>query len=258
MARRLCMLAICLPGITALSVCGLEIPNARPSPISRALDGYDFPADFPYTKEDLTPDWAGSDGLFYTMPKFAHHAGEECRSSLTAFYACALPPGGDVLDLCSSFTSHYPSDFKPRRCVALGLNPLELVANPTKTEWLVQDLNQKPKLPFDDACFDVITNSLSVDYLTQPLAVFEEMARVLKPGGLACMAFTNRCFPTKVVPIWKRPFTDVSHAQIVASYFKYSSPEWVDVGIADVSPDGWVGQRDPAVVVIGRKAGEPA
>ena len=45
---------------------------------------------------------------------------------------------------------------------------------------------------------DVVTNSLSVDYLTQPLEVFAEMNRVLKPGGLACMAFTNRCFPTKV------------------------------------------------------------
>jgi hypothetical protein len=78
-------------------------------------------------------------------------------------------------------------------------------------------------------------------------------ARVLKPDGIACMAFTNRCFPTKVVPIWKQPFTDVHHAEVVAAYFRYSSPEWADVGVADVSPDGWTGQRDPAIVVIGRK-----
>ena len=45
--------------------------------------------------------------------------------------------------------------------------------------------------------FDVITNSLSVDYMTSPLELFDEMHRVLKPGGVACMAFTNRCFPTK-------------------------------------------------------------
>lgn len=27
--------------------------------------------------------------------------------------------------------------------------------------------------------------------------VFKEMHRVLKPGGVAMMSFSNRCFPTK-------------------------------------------------------------
>ena len=56
----------------------------------------------------------------------------------------------------------------------------------------------------------------------------------------------------QVVPIWTRPFDDEHHAQIVGAYFKYSA-EWADVGVADVSPDGWVGQRDPMIVVVGRK-----
>ena len=56
----------------------------------------------------------------------------------------------------------------------------------------------------------------------------------------------------QVVPIWTRPFDDGHHAQIVGAYFKYSA-EWADVGVADVSPDGWVGQRDPMIVVVGRK-----
>ena len=122
-----------------------------------------------------------------------------------------------MLDLCSSFTSHYPEGYKAKKCVALGLNFLELMANPSKTDYKVQDLNQNPKLPFDDASFDVITNSLSVDYMTRPLELFEEMHRVLKPGGLACMAFTIRCFPTKIVPIWNKPFTEMHHAQIVGA-----------------------------------------
>ena len=67
------------------------------------------------------------------------------------------------------------------------------------------------------------------------------------------MAFTNRCFPTKVVPAWTRPFNEPSHAKLVASYFRYSRSDW-EVGVADVSPDGWVGQRDPMVVVQARKA----
>ena len=95
---------------------------------------------------------AGNDGFFYFLPKFVQHAGEECRDSLTRFL------------LCSSWTSHYPSGWRPsppRRCVALGLNPLELLANPSKTEWRVQDLNKDPQLPYADAAFDLVTNSLS-------------------------------------------------------------------------------------------------
>ena len=57
------------------------------------------------------------------------------------------------------------------------------------------------------------------------------------------MAFTNRCFPTKVVPVWTRPFTEEQHVRVVGTYFRYSACEW-EVGVADVSPDGWVGQRD--------------
>ena len=238
----------------ALVVCGLNVPHAKPSAASRALDGYAWPAEFPYSERDLTPDWAGKDGLFYFYPKFVQHAGEECRASLTRFYECALPAeDGDVLDLCSSFTSHFPKGWKARRCVALGLNPLELAVNPSKTEWRVQDLNKDPTLPYDDASFDVVTKSLSVDYMTSPLELFGEIHRVLRPGGLACMAFTNRCFPTKVVPAWRKPFTEPAHAQLVASYFRYAQGDWSEVGVADVSPDGWTGQRDPAIVVVGRK-----
>ena len=182
----------------ALVVCGVDIASAKLSPASRALDQMKWPDEFPFGPSDLKPMMAGNDGMFYLLPKFVQHAGDECRASLTAFYGTVLPPAGtgDVLDLCSSWTSHFPKGYKSERCAVLGLNALELLANPSKTEWTVQDLNENPTLPYGDASFDVITNSLSVDYLTQPLEVFGEMSRVLKPGGLACMAFTNRCFPT--------------------------------------------------------------
>ena len=213
---------------SALVVCGRDIPHARLSSASRALDTMKWPDKFPFDQSDLTPDWAGNDQLFYIMPKFVQHAGDECRQSLTKFYDSVLPMDGDVLDLCASFTSHFPKTWSGRRCVALGLNPLELAANPSKTEWRVQDLNKEPRLPFDDESFDVITNSLSVDYLTSPLEVFAEMHRVLRPGGVACMAFTNRwyalrspthsvsrcggrrhCLATPTVMPW--PWTQLSH-----------------------------------------------
>lgn len=116
----------------------------------------------------------------------------------------------------------------------------------------VRDLNENPTLPYSSSTFDVVTNSLSVDYLTNPLPVFTEIHRVLKPGGKGAMAFTNRCFPTKVVPAWTRPFTEENHAIIVANYFHFSA-EWESIEVFDASPDGWEGQRDPMVIVVGTK-----
>lgn len=209
-----------------------------------------FPADWPYSTSDLTPIDSLDDQMFYLMPKFVHHAADDSRAALTKYYSCILQSSKNnaVLDLCSSFTSHYPPDWKASRCVAIGLNPFELMANPSKTEWTIQNLNTNPKLPYEDCTFDTITNSLSVDYMTRPIELFKECYRVLKPGGLAAMAFTNRCFPTKIVPIWAEPFTDRNHVKIVMNYFHFSD-SWEELALVDVSPS----LRDPMYIVQAKK-----
>jgi hypothetical protein len=78
------------------------------------------------------------------------------------------------------------------------------------------------------------------------------MYRVLKPGGLASMAFTNRCFPSKIVPIWANPYTDMNHVKIVCNYFHFSAT-WQEVAVVDISPDGWEGKRNPMFVVQAKK-----
>jgi len=45
----------------------------------------------------------------------------------------------------------------------------------------VGDIN---KLEFDDATFDFVYSSLAVDYTADPLGVYKEVARVLKPNGV--------------------------------------------------------------------------
>ena len=160
----------------ALVLGGVEVPHARDSRVSRAFNEPVRPSAWPYSSRDLTPDDPSNDQLFYLLPKFVHHAAAESRAALKDYYQCVLPEtkGGAVLDLCSSFTSHYPKGWRPPpdgKCVCLGLNPLELAANPSKSEWRVQNLNTDPILPYADGEFDLITNSLSVDYLTKPLEV---------------------------------------------------------------------------------------
>ena len=44
--------------------------------------------------------------------------------------------------------------------------------------------------------------SLSVEYLMHPFEVFTEINRVLKPGGIFMVTFSNRWFPPKAISIW--------------------------------------------------------
>lgn len=142
------------------------------------------------------------DSIFYEQPRLVYHIDDPAVAALTNYYAQELKNGQDVLDICSSWVSHYPKDFQGNRVVGLGMNEYELSQNPVLTEFVVRDLNQEPKLPFDDESFDVVTCVVSVDYLNKPLQVFREIQRVLRPGGQCILSMSNRCFPTKAFQIW--------------------------------------------------------
>ncbi|WP_321419643.1 class I SAM-dependent methyltransferase [uncultured Desulfobacter sp.] len=83
------------------------------------------------------------------------------------------------------------------------MNPHEMDENPCLTRSLVHDLNESPVLPYEDAGFDHAVCSLSVEYLTHPVTVFKEVARVLKPGGRFIVSFSNRWFPEKSISLWE-------------------------------------------------------
>ena len=82
------------------------------------------------------------------------------------------------------------------------MNAQELAANPMADERVVHDLNADPHLPFADDSFDAVLCCVSIDYLTDPVAVLTETARVLRPGAPVVLTFSNRCFPTKAVRAW--------------------------------------------------------
>ncbi|PZC49714.1 MAG: Ubiquinone/menaquinone biosynthesis C-methylase UbiE [Chloroflexi bacterium] len=158
------------------------------------------------------------DALFYREARLVTHIDDGAIAALRAHYATIFPAQSAVLDLMSSWVSHFPADFRPGRAAGLGMNAAELDANPALTERATQDLNRAPTLPYSDASFDVVTIAVSVQYLTQPVAVFGEIQRVLRPGGICAVSFSNRCFPTKAVALWSA-MNDAGHAQIVEAYF---------------------------------------
>ena len=155
-----------------------------------------------------------------------------------------------VLDLMSSWRSHWPADHPKQRLVGLGMNAAEMADNPDLDDYVVHDLNQDPELPFADDLFDAVVVTVSVQYLTRPVETFQQVNRVLKPGGIFIVTFSNRMFPTKAVRLW-RGTSDQGHLDLVHSYLEYAG-EFEDIKGALTNPEDG-GRGDPLFAVISRK-----
>jgi hypothetical protein len=207
--------------------------------------------EFPFKPEHFVRQDETDDAAFYVSERMVQHLDDAGRAALTACYREKLPAGGRVLDLMSSWVSHLPEDVDFGAVAGLGMNQTELDANPRLTARHVRNLNIDPRMPFEDAAFDACVIALSVQYLTRPLEVFAEIARVLVPGGSCVVSFSNRCFPTKAVAIW-RALGDGDHAGLVGAYFRHAGGFADPIGI-NLSPSGVSG--DPLFVVTAMRAG---
>jgi len=159
------------------------------------------------------------DRLWYSIPRLVQHSDPAFRRRVTQLYSERIPDGGSVLDLCSSWVSHLPEDKKYEVVVGHGLNAVELSRNERLDEFFVRDLNKEPDgWALGDKTFDAVLCCCSVQYMQQPERVFSEVLRVLKPGGVCIVTFTNRLFYEKAVSAW-RDGTGYSRTQFVKQYF---------------------------------------
>ncbi len=191
------------------------------------------------------------DREFYIQPRFVAHIDAGAIAAVTAIYADVLPAGGDVLDLQSSWISHLPEHVAYGSVVGHGMNAAELAANPRLSRWFVQDLNADPSLPLADALFDAACDCVSVQYLQQPVRVFTEVARVLRPGAPLVVSFSNRCFPTKAVAIW-RTLDGADQQRLVGAYLAEAG--FVRLAARRSEPRG----GDPLYAVVGYAPDRPA
>lgn len=146
----------------------------------------------------------------------------------------------------ASWVSHLPAGARYAGVTGLGLNQVELERNPVLTRRTVHDLNRDPALPYATDEFDGAVLSVSVQYLTQPAAVFAEVGRALKPGAPFAVTFSNRMFPTKAVLAW-RMLDDEGRANLVALYFGESGA-FAPPRAFDLSPAP--GRSDPVYAVV--------
>lgn len=142
------------------------------------------------------------DAAFYARPRLTQHLDARCRAEIGSLYGRPLQPGMRILDLMTSIDSHLSAAPAGLQVSGLGMNPEELAANPSLTERVVKDLNACTHLPWPDGSFDCVVSTASVEYLTQPAAIFAEVLRVLQPGGTFAIAFSDRWFPGKAIRVW--------------------------------------------------------
>jgi len=198
---------------------------------------------WPYTSADLNRLDNSNDAKFYTSSRLVTHIDDNAIKSLQMFYqnefetlaAASSERTIDVLDLCSSWISHFPLEedvesdnratfFRYGKVVGLGMNQEELDANLMLTErGVVRNLNINPDLKdlFHDETFNAVTMTVSIDYLIKPLEVIKEIHRMLKPGGSVLISFGDRCFATKAIAMWLQADA-IDKITIVASYLHYS------------------------------------
>ncbi len=176
----------------------------------------DFYSGEPFARLDTRRDAA-----FYAMTRLLPHIDRTASEQLSIIYQRFLQPGMQVLDLMSSWQSHLPSAVTDLTVTGLGMNKEELQRNPRLTEHVIHDLNDQPQLPFNTNRFDAAFCSVSVEYLIKPVEVFQEVARVLKPGTPFVVSFSERWFPPKVIALWQEmhPFERMG---LVLDYFQRS------------------------------------
>ena len=207
-------------------------------------------AEPPFSPEFFEREDESNDALFYTEPRLLVHIDDQAIAAVSQLFLDLLSPDSVVLDLMSSWRSHWPQDHPKERMMGLGLNAAEMQANPDLDEFVIHNVNEDPVLPFEDESFDAVVITVSVQYLKRPVETFRQVYRILRQDGLLIVTFSNRMFPTKAVRIW-RVSTDKGRMGLVAAYLEEAG-EFVDVhgdlANPETSPPG-----DPIFFVTGRK-----
>jgi len=204
------------------------------------------------------------DAAFYAEPRLVHHLDSACRARIAELHGHLLRDGMAVLDLMSSWVTHLPArGLSGLRVTGLGMNAGELDANPDLAHRVCQDLNRESRLPFSDGSFHAVLCSASVEYLVRPRDVLAEVLRVLRPGGVCVITFSDRWFPPKAIRVWSElhPY----ERQGLVSWLMVEAG-FVDLhtfslrGLSRPGDDKYAAQRDhsdPLFAVWGRAPAPP-
>lgn len=226
-------------------------PNTDSSPAPRIRKYTPRHPHWPYSPRDFTRSDESTDKDFYIQPRYVAHIDDQAITRLTAYFDSVLPRKGRVLDFCTSWNSWYPDDVgeavgrKGLEVFGLGMSKPELGRNvllknhPRRS--IVADLNENPDIRShlsqvtdkekEPPRFDSATCTVSIDYLTDPVAVLRSLKECMAENGSVHLAISDRCFPTKAVRIWLELDAE-ERLQLVGDYLHFAG--WRDVEIVDL------------------------
>ena len=173
----------------------------------------EFPPGF-FDRADPAPDTD-----FYVFPRLVTHIDDGAIAAVGDLYD-ELQLTGSVLDLMGSWVSHFRDRARPAHGAR---DERRKSSRPTRRPRRPSCTTSTPTRGCRSrtTSFDAAVCCVSVDYLTRPVEVFADVARVLRPGAPFVSTFSNRLFPTKAIRGWLES-TDEQHCEIVADYFRLS------------------------------------
>lgn len=110
---------------------------------------------------------------------------------LTKLVAARIPEKASVLDLGCGRGNFVVDELRSRIGDIIGIDADEsaTTSNVSAQRVVFGDIQQR--LPFADASFDCVISLWVLEHIANPDAVFAEVARVLKPGGLFAFVTPN-------------------------------------------------------------------
>jgi len=154
---------------------------------------------------------------YYTERQLAECAGSEGEDIKHLRSLLTNRASGDVLEAMCGYTSYFGDNPKINNVIAMDFcqEALELYDRPGATKVLfdlesIDDENGVDFIP--DSSINTASISFGVDYLSKPLAVYEEFRRLLAPGGkFFIVGASHQGFPD----LQKRDFCPAFHARLL-------------------------------------------
>ena len=134
-----------------------------------------------------------------------------CRALIRKYYAdvpgreevldqvvsSLIEPGDVLLDAGCGSTLALMNRYAAQAAYAVGVDVVEVAEKPARNAAVA--LGDLGAIPVRDGTFDLIVSRSVVEHLDDPIGVFREMARVLKPGGRFVFTTPNRWYYSSLV-----------------------------------------------------------
>jgi hypothetical protein len=242
--------------------------NANKLDVEDILVNPTWPTKWPYGFEDFRPCDYTRDDIINTLPQYQysqslissdhvtivpglfrlpirrHFIMPKDKLALADHYSDQFFEGAKVLELFSVYESILPPDVELGPTVGVGWSTDEMKANPDLDDYIEQDVSVDPFLPLASNYFDFVVVPANFQLVQRPLDFFQEINRVLKPGGTAIVGVKLALWSFLG---WKacRYYVETNYLEDVlalGSFFHYaegfSKPEAFDLTLPELNPVG--------------------